>query len=219
MSKMKPISMHSLFSKLVCTIALIFGLSFSPAAFADLTLATQSTDFTKGGKQQEDTWLISKGRAQYGSMILLPGEGKVITLFTDQKIFIAAPLFKGPVYPSHQVWVKTGKTEKIAGFDAEQWVQKYKKKPDQISDEVWIGGGAGLGKQYTDVFEGQMALINPIINAVGFDLLKQGLALRYIQYDLEAKPLTTITATKVDTAELDPALFAPPTDYTEKTGR
>ncbi|MGC4072436.1 MAG: DUF4412 domain-containing protein [Nibricoccus sp.] len=149
-----------------------------------------------------------KGDDAMGAMIMDMKKKEMIMLMTEQKMYMVHPIpepKEGKKKSSDIEFKATGRKEKIAGIEAEEWVGKS----DGKINEVWVtkelgqfmtqqGGPGGKQSSAWEAFA-QKGNMFP---------------LRVIQRSKEGGPEEFhMETTAVDRSKQDDALFAPPADY------
>lgn len=203
-------------------------------ARADLTVVQEvtSTNPAMGNKPQEMTIIVSKGRIRIehaqGGMIMAPAENKNIMLMHAQKMYMSMPQMNaaaagqdgssGVPSPDQTKWEKTGKKEKIAGYDAEQWIGKD--ATGKTVAEVWVGASPDIIAEYIDSLsksgQGGMAkAIEQMRSSQGDGPYKNGFPLKSVMYDDTGVAQATTVVKKLDNSAVDAKWFEVPAGYQE----
>jgi len=203
-------------------------------ARADLTIVQEVTSAnpTLGNKPQEMTIIVSKGRTRIehaqGGMIMAPAENKNIILMHAQKMYMNMPQMnpaatgqgssQGLPSPDQTKWEKTGKKDKIAGYDTEQWIGKD--AAGKMMAEVWIGASPEIIAEYIDSLsksgQGEMTkLIEQMRAGQSSGPYKNGFPLKSVIYDDTGVAQATTVVTKLDSAPVDSKWFEIPAGYQE----
>jgi hypothetical protein len=213
-------------------------LAILTTAHADLTIVQEvtSTNPMMGNKTQEMTIMVSKGRTRIehaqGGMIMAPAEKKNIILMHAQKMYMNMPQANaagmnsqdGSASPStseETKWEKTGKKEKIAGYDAEQWIGKN--AAGKMVAEVWIGASPEIITEYIDSLSksgqvGMAKLIEKMRAGQSDGPYKNGFPLKSVMYDEAGVAQATTVVKRLDSAAVDAKWFEIPAGYKEMPG-
>jgi hypothetical protein len=123
------------------------------------------------------------------------------------------------VSPEKISWTKTGQTEQIAGYAAEQWIGKDNTTGGTLV-EVWVGGSPALIKEYIESLgkmgSGMIAgLAEQLKQSPGEGPFRYGYPLKTITYNELGSPVSTTLVKRMDDSAIDPKWFSVPAGYQE----
>lgn len=166
--------------------------------------ASVVTMFIKGDKFLAD----EKGEKIQQKVIVDVPKKMIYMIMDKEKLVMDLPIEKIATIKSSDVKLpaKAGKTQKIAGYDCEMWLDK------NVNGEVELWTNHAMGKLH--IPEGQMGdglIPSPSLRK----LLKQGSYFPFlmIERDKTGKEITRLEVTNVEKKSLEDALFVPPKDY------
>jgi hypothetical protein len=175
--------------------------------------ASQITYLMKDGALRMETSAEnSKEGDTPGAMILLPKESKMIVLMPEQRMYMiqafdpAKAAAKVADSAKLEEPVKTGRTEKICGYECAEYVVKGAKE----TTEMWVAEGLGF-------FVMPMGPKGPA-PAKGWEKTlreKGGFPLRTIVRDAKGKERSRMQVISVEEESLDKELFLPPKGWQE----
>ena len=180
---------------------------------ADPFEGTMTMQMTHAGRDMNTTYSVkgpnvrvempAVGPHAGGVIIMNTAAETMIMLMPAQQMYIEMPMRQPPTAktPKGKV-VKTGKHEKILGYDAEEW----RIETDQGTVDSWIAKGVGIAP---GMLAGPMSR-GPRLPGEDEMLKEGGFPLRSIFSDAEGHESVRMTVTAIERKALSDALFKPP---------
>ena len=194
---------------LVAAVLLAAGFAATPAAAQTFEGAVTAKLHPDGGREpMEVQYLLRQGamrmemsRGEAAVMIVDPTAKTSYMLMPQRRMYMVMPLVHGAgaetQRPAPEV-VRTGRKEKIAGYECEHWLVKDATGDVDACVAAGLGafamGAPGREASWSGIFRDQR----------GFPLKVS-----------KAGAGTMMEVTKIEPKRLDAALFAPPADYTK----
>ena len=210
--------------RLLFAAALLAG----SAAFAAVFEGRMTLSMSSGKDRAQDLNYAIKGHLirleltgkEQFAMIMDAKKMEMTSLMPEQKMYmvmsvqgVAESAQKAATGDDFSV-EKTGRSEKILGYNCEEYVSTDKKRG--VKTEIWVadglgtfmglgaggggggpfGGGRAKGPTWEEAFKG-----------------KPGMPLRVVSHDAKGKETFKMEATKIEPGSLPDSLFVPPADY------
>jgi hypothetical protein len=166
-------------------------------------IASNVTMYIKG-----DRFMADEQGEKIKQKLIVDGKKKAIFMIMDkEKMIMEMPMEKmASKTPEPKLPLKTGKTQAIAGYECEQWLDK------QYNGEVELWTNATMGRLF--IPDGPMGA-GLIPSASMQRLLKQGSYFPFlmIERDRTGKEITRLEVTNVEKKPVDDAVFEAPANY------
>jgi len=191
---------------LVAAVTLLAAVAVSPAAAQTFEGAVTAKLHPEGGREPMDVqYLLRQGvvrmemqRGEAAVMIIDPTAKASYMLMPQRRVYMVMPMGQGTgaeaKRPAPDV-VRTGRKEKIAGYECEHWLVK------DATGDVDACVATGLGAF--------------AMGAPGREASWSGIFREHRGFPLKVSKAgtTMMEVTKIEPKRLDAALFAPPADY------
>lgn len=202
----------------------LFSLAFLTGAKADITIVSdiKSADI-ESAEMGNMTMKLANGKVRVDTgpahIIILPSEKKMLIIVDAQKMVMVKSLddpTQSPNGGEPPTIERTGKTEKISGYDCQQILLKDKK--GRIT-ELWVSSAAPDMAQFASSFK---ALVSANPKKSGFDwtgvMSQKDLntyPIRSIQYSADGKEEMRITVLSINQNPVPASEFVAPAGYME----